>query len=238
MTGALLALAAGALTLINPCVLPLLPIIVGAAFQEHKWGPVAIAAGLTTSFTVIGVSILAFGFSIGIDETILRQAGALLLLIFGLVLLVPALQSGLTTLAAPLTSGAGGLAQRISAPGLPGQFAIGSLLGIVWAPCAGPTLGAAIASASQGKNLGEAFFIFGFFGLGISLALIAFAYASRATLAGRKKTLQRFSGYAKPLFGALLVSVGVMIVSGADKYLETKLLEVMPMWLIQITTSI
>lgn len=238
MTSAFLALAAGALTLLNPCVLPLLPIVIGAAFHQNKWGPVAIAAGLTLSFTLIGVLILAFGFSLGIDNEAVRQIGAALLVIFGAVLLVPRLQSAFTTATAPLTSGASAMASRISEPGLIGQFAIGALLGIVWAPCAGPTLGAAIASASQGESLFEAFYIFGFFGLGVSGALLIFAYTSRATLATRKRGLQKFSSWAKPVFATLLILVGVMIFTGFDKNVEAMLLDIMPTWMIRLTTSI
>ncbi|PKP78827.1 MAG: cytochrome C biogenesis protein [Alphaproteobacteria bacterium HGW-Alphaproteobacteria-3] len=238
MTPVFLAFLAGALTLLNPCVLPLLPIVVGTAFQENRWGPVALAAGLTASFTLIGIPVLAFGFSLGIDTETVRQLGAYLLIAFGIVLAVPAFQAVLAAKLAPLVSGAGGMAAKIAAPGLAGQFTIGALLGIVWAPCAGPTLGAAIASASQARDLTSSFVIFGFFGIGVSAALLVFAYASRATLAKRKQGLQRFSNWAKPVFGALLVIVGGMIVTGYDKVLEAVLLDAMPSWLIRLTTSV
>lgn len=238
MTSIFLAFFAGALTLLNPCVLPLLPIVVGTAFQEDRWGPVALAAGLTGSFTLIGIPVLAFGFSIGVDTESVRQFGAYLLIAFGIVLAVPAFQTFLSVRLAPLVSGAGGMAARIGAPGLAGQFTIGALLGIVWAPCAGPTLGAAIASASQARDLVSSFVIFGFFGIGISMALLIFAYTSRATLAKRKQGLQRFSNWAKPVFGTLLIGVGGMIVTGYDKVLEAGLLDAMPTWLIRLTTSV
>lgn len=238
MTSIFLAFLAGALTLLNPCVLPLLPIVLGTAFQENRWGPVAVASGLTASFTLIGVPVLAFGFSLGVDTEAVRQLGAYFLIAFGIILAVPALQSFTATKLAPLVSGAGEMAAKITAPGLVGQFTIGTLLGIVWAPCAGPTLGAAIASASQAQNLASAFVTFGFFGVGISAALLIFAYASRASLASSKQGLQRFSSWAKPTFGMLIALVGGMIVTGYDKALEAVLLDMMPLWFIQLTTSV
>ena len=61
------AYAAGLLTLVNPCVLPLLPIVIAAAFQSSRFGPLMLAAGLTLSFAVIGVGVTAFGDLAGID---------------------------------------------------------------------------------------------------------------------------------------------------------------------------
>ena len=58
---------AGVLTLINPCVLPLLPVIIAGAFQSSRHGPLFMAAGLTVSFTVVGVLVTAFGHLIGLD---------------------------------------------------------------------------------------------------------------------------------------------------------------------------
>jgi len=92
-TGAsLFALLAGVLSTLSPCVLPLLPLVLGAAVSEHRLGPAALAAGLAVSFVAIGLFVATIGFSIGLDAGIFRGVAALLLLAGGVVLMVPRLQ--------------------------------------------------------------------------------------------------------------------------------------------------
>ena len=90
-----LALLAGVLSTLSPCVLPLLPVVLGAAASEHRLGPAALAAGLALSFTVIGLFVAGLGYAAGLDAGPFRMAGAMLLIGIGLVLMVPALQGRL-----------------------------------------------------------------------------------------------------------------------------------------------
>src|ERR1700741_2425586 len=86
---------AGVLTTLSPCVLPILPIVLGAAASEHKYGPAALAAGLAVSFVAVGLFVATIGFSIGLTADLFRQAAAALLVIFGAVLMLPRLQARL-----------------------------------------------------------------------------------------------------------------------------------------------
>src|SRR6185437_2849633 len=90
-----LAFLAGLLSILSPCVLPLTPMILGAAVAEHRLGPVALAAGLATSFTTIGLFVAGIGYSIGLDGDVFRTAGAVMLAGFGVVLMLPNLQAQL-----------------------------------------------------------------------------------------------------------------------------------------------
>ena len=231
-----LAFVAGLVTILNPCVLPLVPILVGSALGTHRLGPVALAAGLAASFSTFGFVVVAFGFQLGIPEHGIRLFAGGVLAAAGIVLLFPVLQTRLTMLFAPLTNRAQGMLSRTSGEGLGGQFAVGTLLGLVWAPCVGPTLGAAIAAASQGEDLGGAFVTFVVFAFGVALSVTGFAYGTRGALAKASGSLQRLARYAKPVFGAMLVLVGIMVVTGGDKMLEAALLEAMPQWLVVFTT--
>src|SRR5258708_24157697 len=104
-TGAsLLAFLAGVLSTLSPCVLPLLPLVLGAAVSEHRLGPAALAAGLAVSFVAIGLFVATIGFSIGLDAGIFRGVAALLLLAVGLVLLGPRLQPQLAVAGAPASA--------------------------------------------------------------------------------------------------------------------------------------
>ncbi len=231
-----LAFVAGLVTILNPCVLPLIPILVGSALGKHRMGPVALASGLALSFSTFGFVIVAFGFQLGIPEQGIRMFAGGLLAAAGVILLVPALQTRLTMLFAPLTNRAQGALERTSGNGLGGQFAIRALLGLVWAPCVGPTLGAAIAAASQGEDLASAFVTFLVFAIGVALSVTGFAYGSRRAIGKRAGTLQKLARYAKPVFGAMLVLVGALVLTGADKLIEAALVNIMPDWLIIFTT--
>jgi cytochrome c biogenesis protein CcdA len=231
-----LALVAGLVTILNPCVLPLIPILVASSLGKHHLGPVALAAGLGVSFTLFGFTIIAFGFQLGINEQNIRMFAGALLLAAGVVLLVPRAQAALTALASPITNRANQGLGRISGNGLKGQFLVGLLLGLVWAPCVGPTLGAAIAAASQGENLLQAFFTFMIFALGVGISIVLFAYASRKAVGWNARRLQSLARYAKPLFGIVLALVGLLVLTGLDKQLEAAIIDFMPDWLVTFTT--
>ena len=231
-----LALFAGVLTILNPCVLPLVPILISSALGKSRWGPLALAAGLAASFATLGFAIVAFGFQLGIAERSVRLVAGLLLIAAGGLLLVPAGQAAVSAAASPLTNRASQLLGRIGGVGATSQFLVGLVLGLVWAPCVGPTLGAAIAAASQGEDLATAFVTFVAFGFGVAASITLFAYGSRKAMGARAKSLQAIARYAKPVFGVSLVLVGLLVVTGADRQLETLALDAMPEWLIHLTT--
>ncbi len=188
------------------------------------------------SFSTFGLFVTAFGFSVGLDQQVLRTVAAALLIAAGVVLLLPRAQAALATAAGPLVNGGNRMLGRVSGDGIGGQFAIGGLLGVVWVPCVGPTLGVAIAAASQGENLVQAFGTFLVFGLGVATFILLFAYGSRQALAARKARFQSMARYGKPIFGGALLLVGAMIVTGLDRTAEAWLLDVMPTWLVGFTT--
>ncbi|MDJ0978739.1 MAG: cytochrome c biogenesis protein CcdA [Erythrobacter sp.] len=237
VTSVALAFLAGLVTILNPCVLPLIPILVGSALGKARSGPLALAAGLVTSFTLFGFTVIAFGYSLGIDERLIRSLAGALLAAAGLVLLVPQAQARLSAVAAPLGAlGNQGLA-RVKTDGVTGQYLVGLLLGLVWAPCVGPTLGVAIAAASQGQDLASAFLIFLTFGIGVAASILLFAYGSRRALGERGRALRAVAHYAKPIFGAALLAVGLMVLSGLDKVVEIAVLDALPSGLVRFTTA-
>ena len=144
---------AGLLTLINPCVLPVLPIVLATAIQAGRLGPVAVAAGMSLSFVALGLLVSVAGRSLGITEETVSNAGAVLMVAFGLVLLVPRFSASFATATAGFSARADARMDRSDRDRLSGQFVGGMLLGAVWSPCIGPTLGGAISLASQGESL-------------------------------------------------------------------------------------
>jgi cytochrome c-type biogenesis protein len=178
-----LALLAGVLSTLSPCVLPLLPIVLGAALTEHRFGPVALAVGVAVSYVTVGLFVATVGFAIGLDQDIFRNVAAALLIAIGaMLLLLPQLQTRLEVAAGPFGNWAQTHSAGMSTRGLSGQFALGVLLGVVWSPCVGPTLGAASVLAAQGKNLGSVAATMIAFGIGAAAPLIVLGLLSREPL--------------------------------------------------------
>lgn len=232
----LLGYLAGALSTLSPCVLPLLPILIATALARHRFGPLALAAGLTLSFAAVGLLVATLGMSIGLDAGALRRSSGGLLLVFGIVLLVPALQQRFAAAVSRLGASVGGPSAQVSTPGWSGQFAAGLVLGWVWSPCVGPTLGTAGTLAAQGSHLGQVMALMLLFGLGASTPLLLIGALSQAGLARMQGALRAAGQHGKWLFGAWLAGMGLLMSTGLDKRFETWLVELSPPWLIELTT--
>jgi cytochrome c biogenesis protein CcdA len=115
--------------------------------------------------------------------------------------------------------------------GLRGQFLAGLLLGAIWVPCVGPTLGGAIALASTGESLGWATLIMVFFAAGISTIVIALGYGAQSAIQARRDWLRSIAAKARPAMGILFVLTGLALAFGVHKYAEIWLLDNLPYWL-------
>lgn len=232
-----LALLAGVLSVLSPCVLPLLPIVLGTAASAHRLGPLALAAGLAFSFTAIGLFVATVGFAAGLDTGVFRTISAVLLIGVGLVLLVPKLQEQFALAAAPVSNWAGSYTDNFTPGGLGGQFGLGLLLGAVWSPCVGPTLGAASVLAAKGEDLGQVALTMLAFGVGAALPLMLLGFVSREAMMRWRGRLMETGSIGKTLLGLLLVVVGVLVATNLDKRLETILVDASPAWLTELTTK-
>jgi cytochrome c-type biogenesis protein len=229
----LLAFLAGGLSILSPCVLPLLPVVLGSASAKGRAGPLLLAAGLVISFVLIGLFVSLIGFSIGLDGKFFRAISAVMLVVVGLPLAVPAMQRRFAVAAGPLGNW---IDQRLGSGAGLGQFGLGLLLGAVWSPCVGPTLGAASVLAAQGQNLGQVALTMLSFGLGVAVPLIVLGQASREMMLAWRGKLLSGSGALKSALGVLLLASGILILSGQDKQIEATLVQVSPDWLTALTT--
>lgn len=230
------SLLAGVLSILSPCVLPLVPILVGTALNTHRYGPYALALGLAISFTAVGVFIATIGASIGIDQEVFRVIAAVLLITFGIVLLSSTLQEKFASATAGIGGSGNNLLSKVSTDSLSGQFILGLLLGVVWSPCVGPVLGATITLASQGANLGHVTLVMALFGFGAGLPLILLGLLSRQAMMRVRSKLFTAGKIGKRILGAILLLVGLLIISGLDKQFETLIVAASPDWLISLTT--
>jgi cytochrome c biogenesis protein CcdA len=233
----LFAFLAGVLSTLSPCVLPLIPIIIGAAANQHRFGPFALAGGLAVSFAVIGTGLASIGSSIGLAQDGFRLFAAIVMGIIGIVLISNRLQERFAVAMSGVSGAGNSLLSKVTIDGLLGQFLIGILLGLVWTPCVGPTLGAAITLASQGRDLGKIIFVMGIFGLGAGLPLALLGMLSRGAMMKAKGKLGNAGKFGKQLLGGFLILISLLVMTGQDKTLESFLLKHSPDWLTDLTTT-
>lgn len=232
------AYGAGLLTLINPCVLPVLPIVLASSIRSHKHGPLALALGMSIVFVGLGMLVAVFGQSVGLDAERVSQIGAYMMLAFGAVLLIPPLGALFTRLTSKFSRSADQKMDEVDTTGLRGQFIGGAILGAVWSPCVGPTLGGAISLAYQGKDLPFATDIMAAFALGISTIILLLGYGARETIRKRAGAMRVLAGKAKPIMGITFVLVGLMILTHFNYVIEAWLLDIMPVWLQDFAVSL
>lgn len=236
MAGIGLALLAGLLSTLSPCVLPLIPIVIGTALGEHRFGPVVLAIGLALSFVIIGLFVATIGFAVGLDQELFRSIAAVLLIVVGGALLIPRFQLQLANAAGPIGNWAHEHAGGFSTRGLGGQFAVGLVLGAVWSPCVGPTLGAASVLAARSESLALVALTMLAFGIGAALPLLAIGMMSREALSRWRTRLLAAGSGGKAFIGIMLVAFGALILTGLDKRIEAFLVEASPIWLTEFTT--
>lgn len=234
----LFAYIAGLLTLLNPCVLPVLPIVLAASLQADRRGPLALACGLSLSFVLVGLFVIVLGASIGIDQRVMTTVGAWLMIGFGLVMLIPRLNERFATATAGFAGSADARLHDMDSTGLRGQFIGGVMLGAVWSPCIGPTLGGAISLASQGNDIVWAGAIMTAFAFGVSSIMLALAFGTREIILKRQTALRQLASKAKPILGITFLCVGLGILFGVDHWLEAMFLDLMPAWIQDISVSL
>lgn len=231
----LFAYGAGLLTLINPCVLPILPIVLASSLQTSRHGPLALAAGMSISFVFLGLLVTAVGYSLGITEETVSNVAAVLMIGFGLVILVPKLSQSFATATAGFSARADAGIDDIETKGLGGQFLGGMLLGAVWSPCIGPTLGGAISLASQGENLGKAALIMVFFAIGVSTIIVALGYGARSVILRRQDWMRAVAAKSKPILGVVFIAVGLGILFRVHHIAEAWAVQNLPAWLVDFS---
>lgn len=229
-----LGFSAGGLSLLAPCVLPLLPLIINSSLRSSKWGPLLSALGLTLSFTIFG--ILTSTFASIFDPDIIRNVGAVILVLVSLIILLPFFKNASSSSFQKLSDLGFKIQNKLPQNNPVSEFLAGGLLGLIWSPCTGPTLGLAIGLASKAENLFHASLIFFFFGLGAGLGLITLGYLIKRFVFLKSKLLT--AGKAFNVFaGVLSFIIGILILTGAEAQLQEAILKALPESLIRFSTK-
>lgn len=227
MTFLLLAFAAGVLTIVSPCILPVLPFVLARAGRPFLRNGLPLLLGMALSFTAVAtLAAVGGGWAVQANEYG-RLAALGLLAAFALTLMFPGfadwLSRPLVALGARLASSSeGGEGGASGDPSLLSSLLLGAATGLLWAPCAGPVLGLILTGAAiQGANAGT------------SLLLLAYAGGAATSLAlsllagGRVYALLRrslgISQWARRGMGAAVLAGVALIATGLDTGLLSRL---------------
>lgn len=230
-----LAFAAGMLTILSPCVLPLAPVVVASARAKDPRGPIALGLGLAATFGLVGGSLASFGVEFG-DWEWARTASAAIMIAIGAALMAPALGQAIERRLGFAGRAADLVSERLPNAGLAGQAAAGVVIAFAWAPCAGPILGAALLLAAKGGSVAAAMATMSAYALGAAGALIAVGYAVGAVAS--KASLAWAGAGGRVALGAAFALIGAAVLTGLDHHIEAVLVAAMPDWLTTFATSL
>lgn len=222
-----LAFIAGILTIAAPCILLPLPILLGASVgQTHRLRPVFITLGFVTTFSVLGISLNILVQRAGFDPNTLRTAAVVLLALFAGSMIWPKPFELLTARLSGLITTASQTGQRAGS-GNTGGFLMGVIIGIVWAPCAGPILGSILTLIAQESNTVQAFGLLIAYAVGAGVPMLLIAYGGQA-LTQRVRILARYATRLQQAFGIILLLLAASIYFQYDTKLQAYLVSKLP----------
>ena len=228
-----LGFGAGVLGALSPCVWPLVPVVLASARTGHRLlGPGMLVAGLATSFALFGGAVTALLLNAGLDPGLLRSGSAVLLAVVAATLLVERFHLKAATAVSAITDRIPSV--RGDRGGALAQFGVGALLGVVWLPCAGPTLGAAVGLASLGEELPLALGVMTAYGLGTGAAIMAAALGSRAVMQRLRPSIAPSATRGTRVLGAALLLLALLVLTGLDRELAALALRVLPAWAVGV----
>lgn len=224
-----IAFLAGIVGVMSPCVWPLVPVVMASAANGGHSGPLFLVGGLILAFGVAGTFLTFLLVMSGLDPELFRYAAASLLIGMGVLLVADRLGDRFSYALSRITAGVDPTS-RMRADSGPAQFGVGALLGVVWLPCVGPTLGVAIALAAIGGDLFRSFAVMLAYGMGTGGVLLLAGVVSGRILAGKKGVRFRGSSLGKKVLGWSVLVLGVLVLAGLDKRLEALAVNLLPAW--------
>lgn len=225
----LFALLAGAVTIAGPCILPMLPIILGTStVRAHKSRPLFIILGFILSFTGFAIVFATLGRSLNLNAEIFRKLAAVVIALFGVSMLFPAFQARLFAGLEPLMRRLAPRTDPLNVSLWSGLL-LGVSLGLVWSPCAGPILGSILTLVAAKQSLPQAGALLFAYAIGASAPMLAIAYGGQAATT-RVRAIAKHAGTIQRVFGIIVIVVALGLYTGAERDLQRWLVENVP-WL-------
>lgn len=223
----LLAVVAGILTIAAPCILLPLPILLGSSVgSQSRTRPLFITLGFVITFAVLGLTLNLIVQNAGLNPQTLRSGAAIILAIFAVFMIWPLPFEKLSLHLSGLINKASQTGQR-AGTGNFGGLVIGALIGIIWAPCAGPVLGSILTLIAQKSDLATASILLIAYSIGAGLPMLAIAYGGQF-ITTRVKAVAKYSHTLQQIFGIILIGLAIAIFFQIDTHIQTKLLEYIP----------
>lgn len=224
----ILSFIAGVLTVAAPCILPLLPIVVGgsvvgAGDQKKLWyRPVVIALSLAGSVVLFTLLLKATTTLLGVPQMVWSTISGIIVLLFGLNLLFPAAWEKLMIATRlPITSNAL-LGKTLGQKGIGKDILMGAALGPVFSSCS-PTY-ALIVAAVLPESFAKGLAYLLAYAIGLASVLLLVAFAGQAAVK-KMGWLSDPSGWFRKTVGVLFIIVGLAVLFGVDKKIQTYVLE-------------
>lgn len=221
----LFAFIAGIVTVLSPCILPLLPIILSSS-QTHggKRRPVGIVLGFIASFTFFTLFLSSIVRLTGIPSTLFRNVSIIILLIFGISMVVEAFQTKVERLFQVFISKTPNTSQQT---GFFGGIVIGLSLGLLWTPCVGPILASIISLALSGTVTAHSIVITLAYATGTAIPMFGIILAGSTALE-RISFLKRNTITIRKGFGIIMILVAIAIFFNVDRKIQTLFINAFP----------
>jgi cytochrome c biogenesis protein CcdA/thiol-disulfide isomerase/thioredoxin len=228
------AFLSGVITILSPCILPVLPIVLAGGGSGGKARPFGVIAGFVLSFSFFTLALSAIVQAIGISADAMRYAAIALITLFGVVLLVPRLRdafdiavSRLASKGSALGRPEGGRPSSGPKAGFWGGLPVGLSLGLVWTPCVGPIMASVISLALTQKVDGGSIVVTLAYAVGTAIPMLAIMVGGRALIA-KVPGLSRNAGKIQRVFGAIMILMGAALAFQWDRKVETAILSAFP----------
>ena len=222
----LFAFLAGFVTILAPCIWPLLPIVLSASSQAGKQRPLGITLGVMTSFTVFTLSIAYLEQTIHLDANVFRLCAVVVIGLLGVSMMIPPLGTAFENLINHVLSPFQNRLQK-QGSGFGAGYATGFSIGLVWAPCAGPILATiATLAATQAVSAQVVMVTLAYVcGLGVPLFLFSL-FGSKVF--SKMRQLNKYTGRIQQVFGLIMVAAALLIYTNYDKVIQVKILDLFP----------
>ena len=220
----LTSLIAGALTILSPCVLPMLPIVIsGSAGAKSLLKPLRIIGALAVSVIVFSLLLKASTTLIGVPDYVWRWLSGSILIIFGILTLMPGLWDKIVDVLGFKQSSQKLLSKGVLKGGATGDLLVGAALGPVFTSCS-PTFGYIVGLVIPAQNWWVGFLYLLFFVAGLVVVLVLVALFGQK-MVKKLAFLSNPQGWFKRILAIIFITVGILIFTGWDKSIESFLVE-------------
>ncbi|MGA2545640.1 MAG: cytochrome c biogenesis protein DipZ [Rectinemataceae bacterium] len=224
------AFISGVITILSPCILPVLPIVLAGGSTGGKARPFGVISGFVVSFSFFTLALSAIVQALGVPADAMRYIAIGLIVLFGVVMLVPRLREGFDIAVSRIASRSGkGSAGRPAKPriGFWSGIPVGLSLGLIWTPCVGPIMASVISLALTQKVDGGTIFVTLAYTVGTAIPMLAVMIGGRALIA-KAPALSRNVGTIQRVFGAVMILMGVALAFQWDRQIQTAILRTFP----------